>query len=364
MVIVDDADFLFEVVNPGGNFITGGDRQIKIAPIKQAWQELSATWSNKPKYSFGDKYSSVLSVNTDLGWHKINIKNIVKAWIDGNLQNHGFIICPNSVTDDHSFFFRAKESGFPKIAIKYHYPDVALGNPVDNQAKNGGSIDMGGVIDAGVIDADLVDDNKNQATLKNDNIKQGSNKQNNNSVKNGQVISLIFPISNGEISTDKPIFKWRYVKKVIPGSKFVLVLQKDGGKNSWSEEIIEGTTSLSWKNSLEEGKYTWYIGEWQVDRVVQQSSENFFVVNKPKIQQKNQITTLDKEQKEDREIAKNDTKNNEKNNQNWFFKNKVLLGIFFLLFILILQLSFVLYKLYKNKTENKKNKKSNEVISK
>jgi hypothetical protein len=360
MVVIDDADFLFEIVNPGGNFITGGDRQIKITPIKEAWQELSATWSNKPKYSFGDKYSSVISVNTDLGWHKINIKNIVKAWIDGDLQNQGFIICPNSVADDHSFFFRARESGFPKIAIKYHYPDVALGNPVDNQVKSGGNINIGGAIDAGAVDVDLVDDNKNQGTLKNDNIKQGNNKQNNSSIKSGQAISLIFPISNEEINTDKPIFKWKYVKKVIPGSKFVLVLRKSGDNNSWSEAITEGATSLLWKNSLEEGKYIWYIGEWQVDRVVQQSPESFFVVNKSRVQQKSQITVSNKEQKNEEEITKNDIKNN----QRGILKNKVLPGIFFLLFVLVLQLSFVLYKLYKNKIENKKIKKSNKVVSK
>lgn len=351
-IIIDEADFLFEIVHPGGKASSVANRQIKISPVESDWQQSSVMWANRP--AFSGRYSFVTSINTELGWTKISVKDIVQSWINGSLKNQGFAICPNSVVDDYTFFFNSSENGFPKLAIKYHYADVALGNPVDNQANNqagnnGGAVIADSGLNAGVVNVDFAGNN-NQGSI-NNNAKSNKGNQKQNS-QNNQAIALISPVSNNEINTSKPIFEWKYVKKTVPGSKFVLILQKEGG-SSWSEAITEGVTSLLWKNSLEKGKYAWYIGEWQVDRVVRQSPEETFVIGDPKVQQEKSAVTSGDTEKKEGEIKKN----NDKNKQTNFSGNKVLVGVFFLLFVLVLQLGFVLYKLYKNKTENKKIKK-------
>jgi Na+-transporting methylmalonyl-CoA/oxaloacetate decarboxylase gamma subunit len=242
-VIIDRADFLFEIVDLGGNNQMPTTKQLKITPVEEAWDEQSVFWSNKPSYSFSNSLALNTTIKTEIGWTAINLKNIVQAWIDGGLKNNGIVICGNP-QDNSLLTFRSSESGFPKLSMDYHYQNVALGNPVDDGlglAGNVVEVNMVDNIDNVVIDGidqannsgqiDVVVSQKGVAVNNQNSVNQSANNSKNYSVNTSNSTSANNnqPTENTNLKNANSIQKNNQI-------------QESDQKNN-QEEIIQKTKS-------------------------------------------------------------------------------------------------------------------------
>jgi tetrahydromethanopterin S-methyltransferase subunit G len=255
-VIIDNAIFDFSLTSQHGL----KDVQIDVTPIIQSWDENTVTWNNPA--TVDRKYTLTKSFKAD-STNKIYIEDIATLWADKTIVNHGLELCYNKglINETSDFTFGAHDSAFGTsvVVINYHYPAVALGNPVDNAQ----SIDLQYNDDLAVVDMGVV-----------------SNVDNSQNVipVSQEAIALREPKDKEVVTTASPQFKWEYLTNLPQGTKPAIVVKKDDGQK-W-EALIENEkdTTISREDGFGNGSYKWYMEVLDGDKVVQKTNSWHFEI--------------------------------------------------------------------------------------
>ena len=86
---LESATFYIYVHVPRNYPIPNG-QIVNLQRITSPWKESIVTWKN-----FAAAYATAVerSFRADaLGWHSVDVTAIVKSWLDGSNENHGFLL--------------------------------------------------------------------------------------------------------------------------------------------------------------------------------------------------------------------------------------------------------------------------------
>jgi len=97
--------------------------EVCVYPASADWSESTITWNNQPDYNSSLQSCSTTSSSATGSWVSWDVTDIVKEWIEGNLENHGFVLKASGSGSDQ---FRSKEysSNKPQLIIEYVEPNT------------------------------------------------------------------------------------------------------------------------------------------------------------------------------------------------------------------------------------------------
>jgi hypothetical protein len=76
-------------------------RTVTIYRTKSSWSEGTVTWQGRPGYAESYGWASVGVTESSLGWHSMDVTNLVRKWVDGTSSNFGLTIrAPEGSGDD------------------------------------------------------------------------------------------------------------------------------------------------------------------------------------------------------------------------------------------------------------------------
>lgn len=128
-----------------------GPTMLTAAQATNPWGEMTATWASKPSYSGGVPKSSLCTTPSD---HTLDVKEIVKKWVNYSEKNYGFVIHGGDSGNWDFGFCTRENNNFqlrPQLDIAYHEPTVNPpgGNQGGNNAGSSGSGNTGSTQPAG-----------------------------------------------------------------------------------------------------------------------------------------------------------------------------------------------------------------------
>jgi hypothetical protein len=69
------------------------DSRIELYRTTDIWNEMTATWNNKPSFDSGQIYDQVIiNHNTIVGWYEWDITSLVQEWQAGTYSNNGLML--------------------------------------------------------------------------------------------------------------------------------------------------------------------------------------------------------------------------------------------------------------------------------
>jgi len=83
---------------------------ITLRPITSAWDEYELTGNSMARLTTGSSQLTDLPIESISSFISIDVTSWVKAWLDGTLVNHGFVIEPGTDTDFLDVWLDSKES--------------------------------------------------------------------------------------------------------------------------------------------------------------------------------------------------------------------------------------------------------------
>lgn len=142
--VIDSATLKLQVGICGGP----GPTMLSASQATNPWDEMTVTWANKPSYSGGVPKSSLCTLPST---HSLDVKEIVKKWVNYSEKNYGLVI-HGSDSGSWDFGFCTKEnSNFqlrPQLDIAYHESSV---NPPQGGNQGGNNTGSSGQNSAGTI---------------------------------------------------------------------------------------------------------------------------------------------------------------------------------------------------------------------
>lgn len=118
----------------------------ELYTVKQAWDEMAATWDNQPAH--GTKVLGAAGMSA-LGLYTINLnaggKSEVQGWIDAPATNEGFFICDPTNTNGLEFDSSeaATKANRPKLTLSWVHPAVTTSASAEEPLMEEGAPEAG-----------------------------------------------------------------------------------------------------------------------------------------------------------------------------------------------------------------------------
>lgn len=132
--VIDSATLKLQVGICGGP----GPTMLAASQAMNPWDEMTVTWASKPSYSGGVPKSSLCTMPSS---HNLDVKEIIKKWVNYSEKNYGFVIHGGDSGNWDFGFCTRENNNFqlrPQLDIAYHEPGVTPPQG-GNQGGNTGS---------------------------------------------------------------------------------------------------------------------------------------------------------------------------------------------------------------------------------
>jgi len=98
--------------------------EVCVYPVSADWSESTITWNNQPDYN-SSLQSCVTTPSTSGQWVSWDVTDIVEEWVEGGLENYGFVL---KASENGLEKFYSKEysdsSKHPELIIEYVEPNT------------------------------------------------------------------------------------------------------------------------------------------------------------------------------------------------------------------------------------------------